>query len=184
MANDPISEAMGFFADILQYPTTGFAERLNPGVEAMNSEFPEVVEALREFVRTCLEYGQGRMEELYTNTFDLQAVCHPYIGHHLFGESYKRGTFMAKLVEGYGAFGYTPGQELPDHISVALQFLSLGPEARGSEFGRGLLTEGMQPALEKMAQSMESQAGNPYRAVFKALSQFLLQVFDMEKAHA
>ena len=107
------------------------------------------------------------MEEMYTRTFDLQAVCSPYVGFHLFGESYKRGIFMARLNKGYCERGFSAGSELPDNVAVVLRFLALGNE---DEFSRALLSDGLRPTLAKMAQALPSPSDNPYSEVINALS--------------
>ena len=133
------------FADLLEYPgSVNLAEKakacadlLDPGTAALLNEFRAFVE----------QSPPERLEELYTNTFDLQVVCYPYVGYHLFGESYKRGAFLARLNEGYQEHGFSSGNELPDHLGVVLRFLAQG---EGGEFAQTLLDEGLIPAVNAM----------------------------------
>ena len=108
----------------------------------------------------------GQLEELYTGTFDLQVVCYPYVGYHLFGESYKRGMFMAQLNQGYRERGFSAGNELPDHVAVVLRFLALTTDG---DFSQALLREGLIPTVDKMAQAFGDQSDNPYAEVIRAL---------------
>jgi len=81
------------FADILEYPTPDLCERAREGATLLlplNSEAAGHVEAFAAWVE---ETPPGRLEEVYTGTFDLQVVCYPYVGYHLFGESYNAAPF-------------------------------------------------------------------------------------------
>jgi nitrate reductase delta subunit len=124
------------------------------------------------------------MRELYTTTFDMQPVCYPYVGYHLFGESYKRGAFMAQLNEAYHAHGYSAGQELPDHLSVILRFLGLDAENHRDDFCKALINDGVNPALEKMLKVFDAQSENPYFGLLSALHLFLVHIPEKELTHA
>ncbi len=127
-----------------------------------------------EFHSFVEQASPARLEELYTGTFDLQAACYPYVGYHLFGDSYKRGMFMAQLNAGYRERGFSAGSELPDHVAVVLRFLATAP---GDEFSQALLHEGLIPALDTMARAFDDQSDNPYAGVIRALL-LVLQVGD------
>ncbi|HNT24923.1 MAG TPA: molecular chaperone TorD family protein [Anaerolineales bacterium] len=172
------------FAALLEYPTPALPGQVSACLDMLRSAHPGAAEILGAFQGALAGYSQPQVEELYTSTFDMQPVCYPYVGYHLFGESYKRGAFMARLAEAYRAFGYTVGTELPDHAAVILRFLSLSPEASNSDFGRALLFEGLLPALEKMSGELAGQAGNPYGAVFSALCLVLNDMTKNEVVHA
>ena len=44
-----------------------------------------------------------RRSRSYSGFFDLNSICHPYIGYQLFGENYKRSVFMVELKKSYRA---------------------------------------------------------------------------------
>ncbi len=104
------------------------------------------------------------MEELYTRTFELQAVCHPYVGYHLFGDGSRRGFFMSGLKGHYRTCGFSVGNELPDHLSIMLRFASSCTTPEREELTR----ECMIPAIERMISGFEDD-GNPYKSVLEAL---------------
>lgn len=154
------------FASLLDYPTEDLGRHARECLDALLGARSPAAGPLNRFSDHLRGASQARIEELYTRTFDLQAVCSPYVGYQLFGDSYKRGLFMARLNEGYREKGFSPGSELPDHIAVVLRFLALGPE---DEFSRALLDEGLVPALDKMRQTLERSSDNPYSEVIAAL---------------
>jgi nitrate reductase delta subunit len=105
------------------------------------------------------------MEELYTSTFDLNAICYPYVGYHLFGDGNHRGMFLAGLKEHYQVSHFSAGNELPDHLGVMLRFLANdGDEGEREE----LIFLCIIPALKKMLEGFEDKS-NPYQGVLQAL---------------
>lgn len=135
------------FADLLEYPQSDLSESvrecealISPG----NPEAAALLDPLRSFVADA---PLGDIQELYTRTFDLDATYHPYVGHHLFGESYKRSAFMVGLKERYKAYDFVVEGELPDHLAVMLRYLSLcEDDVQVAE----IIRDAMVPALERM----------------------------------
>jgi nitrate reductase delta subunit len=154
------------FAGLLEYPTASLESQAQACRERLSAAGCPAAAVLEGFRSHVEQLPLARLEELYTRTFDLQAVCSPYVGYHLFGDSYKRGMFMARLNEGYRDRGFSSGTELPDHVAVVLRFLDLGAE---DEFSQTLLREGLAPALGKMAQAFGDPSDNPYCEVIGAL---------------
>jgi nitrate reductase delta subunit len=134
-------------------------EPLRPAAAAHLQGFGEFLEATDD----------GRIEELFTATFDLQSVCHPYIGYQLCGESQQRGLFLMKLNELYRRQDFTPGVELPDHLSEVLRFVGVCSD-QGCR--RELIADGLLPTLEKILQGLESE-DHPFRKLINALYCFL-----------
>ena len=164
------------FAPLLEYPTQDLAQQAQDCSQLLTRNNSPAVDVLEGFSRFVEQTPLSQIEELFTTTFDLQAICYPYVGYHLFGESHKRGMFMAKLNEKYQETGFTAGKELPDHVSVVLRFLAVTNE---SDFCQTLIVEGLVPTLVKMSQVLSEGQENPYASVIKAL--FLLLEGQMER---
>jgi nitrate reductase delta subunit len=182
MSQDPLGILYNSFADLLAYPTPAIFSQARVCLEQLRQSNSESATAMEKFIRGLETLSLEILEELYTVTFDMQPVCYPYVGYQLFGESYKRGAFMAQLNEAYHARGYSAGQELPDHLFVILHFLGLNAAAREDDFGRALLVDGLMPALEKMLQAFDKQSANPYFGLLLALH--LVLVHEKELDHA
>jgi nitrate reductase delta subunit len=187
-------------AELLEYPQPGLVgvvrecEALISQVSSLpisgkNHDNRSAAVLLREF-RTFVEATPlGRLEEIYSGTFDLDAACHPYVGYHLFGESYKRSVFLLELKERYRARGFdVPENELPDHLAVLLRFLAITDDVT---LAGEIIHEALLPALERMmgkAKSAGYDEGetpepphnrrqyNPYRGILEAL-ELVLQGF-------
>jgi nitrate reductase molybdenum cofactor assembly chaperone NarJ/NarW len=184
MAQDSIGSLFNLFADLLAYPTSTTWQQAKQCLEQVQALHPEAVRPLEIFSSGLEKLLLGQIQELYTITFDMQPVCYPYVGYQLFGESYKRGAFMAHLNEAYHLSEYSAGQELPDHLSVILHFLGLDTAKREDDFGRALLAEGLVPALGKMLQTFDQQSENPYFGLLSALHLVLVQTPEKELGHA
>jgi nitrate reductase delta subunit len=184
MFQDPIGLPYDLFADLLEYPSPATLPQAKECLEQLRVTHPEAASSLETFCGALEKHSLEQIEELYTITFDMQPVCYPYIGYQLFGESYKRGAFMAQLNEAYHASYYSAGQELPDHLSVILHFLGLSTATREADFGQALLAEGLVPALEKMIQAYDRQSENPYVGLLSALHLVLVHTTQKELGHA
>ncbi|MBI1880623.1 MAG: nitrate reductase molybdenum cofactor assembly chaperone [Chloroflexi bacterium] len=152
-------------AKILEYPQADLAEAVYECEALLSLENSAAVTCLREFRDFIAETSLGRLQEIYTVTFDLDATCHPYVGYHLFGESYKRSAFMLGLKERYAGYGLDTGSELPDHLAMLLRYLALCDDA--GQAGE-MIHEALLPALERMIkpeleEEQETLAAGPHR---------------------
>ncbi len=97
------------------------------------------------------------IQEEYVHAFELQPLCAPYVSHHIYGESYKKGEYMIFLNEMYRSNSFTPTvNDLPDHIAVVSEFLSFLRD------GRREFISSIMPGLEKMKKTVE-ETDTPYR---------------------
>jgi nitrate reductase delta subunit len=153
------------FADILEYPTLAIYDQARECVSVLAPIDDSVCTQLKKFLTFVEEIPLSRLEEVYTLTFDLQAVCIPYAGCHLFGEDPGRGMFMVKLGELYRSRNFNPAVELPDHISVMLRFLSM---SNGGEERQELIDYCLIPSVRKMVKCFRENE-NPYHGILKAV---------------
>ena len=184
MTKDFTSTLYDLFADLLQYPTLATSLKAGHCYERLQQSQPDAAPLLESFYHAMDQRSLQQMQELYTVIFDVQPVCYPYLGYQLFGESYKRGAFMAQLNEAYHAAGYSAEHELPDHIAVVLHFIGLDSANRQGDFCQSLLNEGVIPALEKMLKTFGEQSENPDFGLLTALQSFLVQIPEKELGHA
>ncbi len=148
------SEHYKLLSIIFSYPedekllreSCGKLVKLSKGVQDLNE--------LEEFVRGS---PISAIQEEYVTTFELQPVCAPYIAHHIYGESYKKGEYMIFLKEVYRQNSFIPSiNDLPDHVAIVSEFLSVFSKDR-AEFIRNIM-----PGVEKMKETVESEK-TPYR---------------------
>uniref|UniRef100_A0A831UB94 Nitrate reductase molybdenum cofactor assembly chaperone n=1 Tax=Geobacter metallireducens TaxID=28232 RepID=A0A831UB94_GEOME len=113
----------------------------------------------------------AEIQEEYVATFDFNPSVAPYLGHHLFGDSQKKGEYLIALKGEYRRHGYQPlGNELPDHLPLMLWFLAHlachgDPGARRPFIERFVL-----PGVGKLADGFAaSRRDSPWRPVVEAI---------------
>ena len=159
------------FATLLSYPGENVvAEAVTCSAE-LKQVSPESSGSLESFISFLEANDISRIEEAFTGTFDLQSLCHPYVGYQLCGESQQRTMFMIKLRELYQQYGFIPGNELPDHLTEVMRFVG---SINDQDCRQEIIQNGLLPALAKITQGIESE-GHPYLAVLNALQNFLIE---------
>jgi nitrate reductase delta subunit len=153
------------FASLVEYPTPFLMDRVNECISLLTPLQHEAADLLGRFKTFLTLTPLSRMEEVYTATFDLDAVCYPYVGYHLFGDGNHRGMFLAGLKEHYQGSGFSAGNDLPDHLGVMLRFLAHSNDEGDRE---ELLFLCIIPALKSMLDGFEDSA-NAYKGVLQAL---------------
>jgi len=149
----PLERIFALFADVLDYPGPGLLPAVRDLERALEEQTPRAAERLARYRTAVEQVPLGRLQELYTGAFDLDtlsdldATLYPYVGHHLFGESYKRSAFLIELAERFRAAGFVVERELPDHLVVILRFLATHPDW---ELAGELMTDALHPALVRM----------------------------------
>lgn len=140
--------ALALLADLVAYPETELAGKARDCAALLERISGEAAEGMARFGAFAATKSRGRMEEIYSAFFDLNPVCHPYIGYHLFGETYKRSEFLLGLKERYKRQGFEHDpRELPDRLSVMLTFLAQSDD-RG--LNGELVRDALLPALAKI----------------------------------
>ncbi len=166
-------ECLRGFADILEYPRLGYAEMVRETARrpsmAGSIGGPAGDAGLARFADWASSVTLAEMEEIYTATFDLEPLCFPHAGAHLFPDQAARSLFLAELASLFKRRGFVRGAELPDHLPVLLRFLAADA---GSEEGREVLADAVIPAVSRMT-ALLAEASSPYRLVFDALGRFL-----------
>lgn len=158
-----------YFAEILNYPQASLIDTVRACEALVPLEARLLLGEFRGLVQTM---PLGRLQELYTGTFDWDTTFPLHLGYYLLGENYKRSVFLTELKARYRAQGFDMAgeTELPDHLPVILRFLSV---CRDEDLSRELIAEALLPALDKMFSEEQERADHPYAGVFQALQQVL-----------
>ncbi len=150
---------LDLLAAAVEYPTPDLPSQAWDCAVTLQAIHWRAARRMVRFARFVAQTPLPTLEERYAATFDLRPVCYPYIGFHLFGETYKRGEFLARLNERYRERGFDVVGELPDHLGVVLRYLARTPDP-------ALLEEGAIPALQRMIPPLRE---DPYRDPLQAI---------------
>ena len=125
------AKLLGLFADILDYPAPGLARKAAECAALVGGVQPQAAKLLQSFQDFAERHPLGKLQEVYSGFFDLNSICHPYVGYQLFGENYKRSIFLVGLKKSYRAEGFEASpDEIPDRLSVVLRYTSESTERR------------------------------------------------------
>lgn len=177
----PDPRVFQLLADLLDYPRPGLGPVAERCAALLAEQVPEAAALLLDFSAFATDSPPARLEETYTGLFELDASHHPYVGYHLFGESYKRSAFLVGLKDRYRHYGIECGAELPDHLAVVLRFLAVNEDPAEN---RELIVEALHPALGRMVKGKTEDPpdpdvpqpvhpGAPYRGLLHALALLL-----------
>lgn len=149
-------------AQALIYPYPGLLAELQAGVAAL--PLGPGRDRLAAFLKQVGRLSVTEWEELATRTLDLDPAAAPYVGFQIWGESYPRGAFMAKLARAEAELNIDPAGELPDHLVPVLRYLAATDRPLPE------LAEHLQTAVGKMIAILrEKERGNPYVHVYEAV---------------
>jgi nitrate reductase delta subunit len=161
-------------ARALLYPAPGSLAALEGALAVMPGG--PAKSAYGEFVGKLRGLKLGEWEELHTRTLDLNPPAAPYVGYQIWGDSYKRGGFLARLKRAFAAAGVNPAGELPDHLAPILSYLACAPGPLPE------LVEVLDPALKRMLAALrKAEPANPYVDLLEAV-QAACQGFGKEDA--
>jgi nitrate reductase assembly molybdenum cofactor insertion protein NarJ len=134
-------------ADLFDYPDAVFPERVHRALTAIREYCPAAVDDVEQFSALLPHDDLIAMQELYTRTFDVQAITTLDLGYVLFGDDYKRGELLSNLNREHTQHHNDCGSELADHLPNVLRLIPLlDDEVLVSE----LVTEIVAPALSQM----------------------------------
>jgi nitrate reductase molybdenum cofactor assembly chaperone NarJ/NarW len=148
--NDLDAVALGF-----EYPAPGSLDGL--GAVAAGLPPGRVRSGLIRFVEEVGRLDPGSWEELHTRTLDLSPAFVPYVGHVVWGESYRRGVFMADLQRAEWEAEVDQAGELPDHLLPVLRYLAI------TEAPLPDVVEVLPRAVDEMRKDLRrAEPDNPY----------------------
>ncbi len=142
-------ELFTHFADMFDYPTdqSNLIEIVEEVIQGLKDVNPVASKELVYFYNYVKDVSIEILEESYTGIFEINPTIAPYIGYHIFGESYKRSIFLMELKKRFKEFDFSSGKELVDHISVVLRFFATHINA---QLTKDLMSDALIPMLDRI----------------------------------
>jgi nitrate reductase assembly molybdenum cofactor insertion protein NarJ len=113
----------------------------------LDQHYPEAGAALQAFTDYAAQASEIELEELFTRSFDVQAITTLDLGYVLFGDDYKRGALLVNLNREHKEVDNPCHNELADHLPNVLRLLPLLQDA---ELRDEMVEKIIAPALKKM----------------------------------
>ncbi|MGB0127865.1 MAG: nitrate reductase molybdenum cofactor assembly chaperone [Rhodocyclaceae bacterium] len=125
-------------ARLLSYPDAELRDHLREMSAALLQERALGADRLAELSALISRLGQApglETEAAYVEMFDRGRGTALHLFEHVHGDSRDRGVAMVDLLQTYEAAGlYLAPGELPDHLTVVLEYASTQPPARARQF--------------------------------------------------
>lgn len=155
---------------LLEYPNADYPETVAEICRFVDGRYPEAAESLNRFAELLPADDLLMMQELFTRSFDVQAIATLDIGYVLFGDDYKRGELLANLNQEHHKASNDCGTELADYLPNILRLMSM---LRDEELIRDLAYAIIAPALLEMigefAPERLEKKNESYRKHYKTL---------------
>jgi nitrate reductase assembly molybdenum cofactor insertion protein NarJ len=111
------------FAEVFTYPMSNYHEIVKILQKFLGEKYLNASKKLKYFTNVIINLSSSELEELFTRTFDVQAITTIDIGYVLFGEDYKRGALLVNLNREHELAGNDCQKELSDHLPNILRLL-------------------------------------------------------------
>ncbi len=151
-------------AALLEYPQDGYPERVCEIRDSLAELYPVACEELDHFLKLLPVHNLTTMQELYTRSFDVQAMTTLDVGYVLFGDDYKRGVLLANLNSEYREANVDTGTELADHIPNLLRLMEV---LKDEEVLHDLAYAILAPALLEMMREFSADRIEKRNASYK-----------------
>lgn len=180
---------------LFEYPKLGatqlgFANVVLQVRDGLPNKYNEAKLFLDHFQKSIALLSEVELEEIYTRTFDVQALTTLDIGYVLFGDDYKRGKLLSHLNREHNKAHNDCGTELADHLPNVLRLLSTWDHY---ELTQDFIQFILAPALRKMIGEFDIENLNSkekfYKKAYKTLidsvqSHRLLYLFPLQALYA
>lgn len=132
---------------LLEYPEAGYPQSVTGIYKFVDGKYPQAAAVLERFIELLPADDLLMMQELFTRSFDVQAIATLDIGYVLFGDDYKRGELLANLNREHRNANNDCGTELADYLPNILRLMSV---LQDDELVRDLAYAIVAPALLEM----------------------------------
>ena len=154
-------------ARLVGYPDADLRAQMTGLTDALRLEQALPAARIAEIEALCLQTAAMdayEAEARYVETFDRGRQTSLHLFEHVHGDSRERGPALVDLTQTYERAGlHLDARELPDHLSVVLEFASTQPP----EVAREFLGE-MAHILNAVFTAL-TERGNPYACVIAAV---------------
>ena len=134
-------------ASLFEYPDADYPDRVRDIKDFLRGRYSDATAELERFIELLPADDLQKMQELFTRSFDVQAVTTLDVGYVLFGDDYKRGILLANLNREHRHAGIDTGTELADYIPNLLRLMAV---IEDEEVLRDLAYAILAPALLEM----------------------------------
>jgi nitrate reductase assembly molybdenum cofactor insertion protein NarJ len=134
-------------ANLFRYPDDNYKDDVKKCEDMMLSLYPDVYLETLPFFNYVKNEEIDKVEEIFSMTFHIQAICFLDLGYVLFAEDYKRGELLVKIKDEQRRANNDCGNELADNLP---NILTLMTKMEDKVFLDEFATRIVKVSLEKM----------------------------------
>jgi nitrate reductase molybdenum cofactor assembly chaperone len=142
------------FSEVFSYPNDSLRKKIKDIQENLNTNYPEATQLFQQFTKFSESVDLKTWEEIYTRSFDVQALTTLDLGYVLFGDDYKRGELLVNLSNEHKKVNNPCGNELADHLPNVLKLLG---KLNDEDLRSDIITFILIPALTKIASEFDAK---------------------------
>ena len=151
-------------AHLFQYPKTDYKEKVKEAETILSEFYPETLTTFKQFSDFVYNSQHDEITEIFTRTFDVQAITTLDVGYVLFGDDYKRGELLVNLNREHREAANECSDELADNL---FNLLSLLPKMQNHEIRDELVEIIIMPGLTKIINEFDTKNINLKNKVYK-----------------
>jgi len=141
-------------AQIFLFPKSGYRDKIKEAEIVIKKHCPESYSTFKQFSDFVNSCSFDEVTEIFTRTFDVQAITTLDIGYVLFGDDYKRGELLVNLNREHREAGNECNGELADNLSNLLTLLS---KMKNHDIRNDLVEIIIMPGLNKIIKEFDSK---------------------------
>ena len=118
-------------AAVFDYPDADLPAQLRRLCESLQSRYPAAASRFEFFAKALPSSGErlsemelDEVQEIFTRSFDVQAITTLSVGYIVFGDDYKRAELLVNLNREHRDAGLDCGSELSDHLPNVLRLIA------------------------------------------------------------
>jgi len=151
-------------AQLFQYPKTDYKEIVKEAETVLTEIYPETLTTFKQFSDFVSNSSQDEITEIFTRTFDVQAITTLDVGYVLFGDDYKRGELLVNLNREHREAANECSDELADNL---FNLLSLLPKMQNHSIRDELVEIIIMPGLIKIINEFDTKNISLKNKVYK-----------------
>jgi nitrate reductase assembly molybdenum cofactor insertion protein NarJ len=151
-------------AQLFQYPKTDYKEKVKEAETVLTGHYLETLTTFKQFSDFVFSSSHDEITEIFTRTFDVQAITTLDVGYVLFGDDYKRGELLVNLNREHREAANECTDELADNLA---NLLSLLPKMQNHDIRDELVEIIIMPGLIKIINEFDTKNINLKNKIYK-----------------
>lgn|SRR5574338_388854 len=165
-------EHYDLLASLFSYPDEKLRIDFEAAHRLLESKYISASNFFNEFYLFSKSMSLIKWQEIYTRTFDVQAITTLDLGYVLFGDDYKRGELLVNLSKEHRNYNNDCGSELGDHLPNVLRLLT---KLTDDDLKTELIYLIIKPALHKISAEFDNDKIDKKNSVYKKHQETLIE---------